>query len=692
MRQNERKEQNKRNKRAAFEKSKQLIEKENLEKSKKYIEKYISNTFLKEFILPREKQIEFKVSLISRIQNLTQEFINNCQKFINSFKSNTEKIIAEFDIKEIEPIEHINFIVVGKAGVGKSTFINETLLLPEDKRAKEGVGESVTLISSLYSSDKLKMIRMWDTPGLDDKVTKDCILKEIQRLIDDGINKGPDHYINIILYCTSGLDVRFQKEDEELIKAIMNIYPFENLPVIITQLQSYMPLMAQNMEKAIRNVLKKYLGEEKEKKIEIKSIISRVIIDKDSNVKAHGIPELLRLSFDIMGRSIASATCRTISEGIEKLCQNFMNKKKSFVENIFKYEMEILELGKNLFTDNLEEEEEEKNIFGNINELSENNIYKNIDNPNYFIDNFSKIIEDKFLDIFNNLENDNLQLNNIENENIEQENNIEENKEQENNLEENKEQENNADENKEQEHNEQNNMNENEEQQNIENENEQEEESEEEEEKEENEIEENKEQENNAEENNINENLNQNENNQIEEEKIEKSPIELLLEENLKKLRRSIDEASNKTFNKIFKKRLDDYLKELLKEQREKNIEFHDDDSIIDILEVENGFKEKLLPIFKNEFFKIFLCIILKLFINNLKEIFESIVKKELTENEEAKMILQRKAENSLKIITENLKNKLISELDIVMKEKEEENNNAKKENENNDEDIDFAL
>ena len=709
-REQEIKEQNIKKMKEAFEIRKKVVEKENLEKSKKYFEKYIANIFLKEFMIETGKKIEFKVSLISRIQNLTQEFMNNCQKFINSFKSNTSKIINEFDIKEIEPIEHINFIVVGKAGVGKSTFINEALLLSEDKRAEEGVGESVTRISSLYTSEKLKMVRMWDTPGLDDKISKDAILKEIQRLIEDGSQQGPDHYINIILYCTSGLDQRFQKEDEELIKAIMKIYPFDNLPVIITQLKSYMPLMAENMEKVIRNVLKKY-DEKIVEKIEIKSIISRDCLDKGSHIKAHGIPELLRLSFDIMGRSIASATCKKISEEIENLCKNFMNKKKLFIKNIFKYEMELLEVAKNYFIDNLEEENNE--LFVERNELSELNIYKNIDNPTYFIDNFCKTIKDKFLDIFNYLENENLQLNDIENENIEQENNVEENQAQENNVEENQAQENNVEENQAQENNveenqiqeinnnnEQNNINENINQQNNENEVEEQE-------NDDNEEEENEEQENNEQndpnENNHNED-NQNENNQVVEEIREKSPVELLVQENLKKLGRSIDEASNKTFDKIFKKRYDDYLKDLLKEQEAKNREFQNDESIINILEVENSFKEKLLPIFKNEFYKIFFCIILKLFMNNLEQNFESIVKKELIDNEEAQKILHQKAENSLKIITENLKEKLISELDIVMKEKEEKNNNGKhkkekkdnnndkNENENNNEEIDFAF
>ena len=154
------KEQNLQNMKIAFEKSRQVIESKNIEESKKYIEKYIANVFLKEFEVEKEKKSEFKISLTSRMKTFTQEFMNFCHKFINSFKSNTEKIIKEFDIKDNNPIEHINFIVIGRAGVGKSSFINESLLLSENKKAKEGDGISVTKESILYSSDKLKMVRM----------------------------------------------------------------------------------------------------------------------------------------------------------------------------------------------------------------------------------------------------------------------------------------------------------------------------------------------------------------------------------------------------------------------------------------------------------------------------------------------------------------------------------------------------
>jgi len=659
----------------AFLQSQINIEKKNTEESKKYFEKYISNTFLKEFEIENENGAGFKISLISLMQNFTQEFMNFCDKFINTFKSNTETIINQFDIKDNNPIEHINFIVIGRAGVGKSSFINESLLLSGLSKAKEGVGVSVTYESALYTSDKLKMIRMWDTQGLDYKVTQKIILNEIKRLVEICNKKGPDHYINIILYCTPGGEDRFQNEDGQLIHEIMQLYPLDNLPVIITQLQSYMKGKAKKMEKVIRNVLDNYLDHKIVEKIEIKSVVARDYQDEDKTYKAYGIPELLRLSFDIMGRSISSATCKNIIESIEKLCRNFIDKKILYVKNLFKYEMEILEIAKSLFVKNLDqEEEEEEDILleedNKIKELSEDNTYGKLENPNFFVDNFCKIMTDKFIEIFNNLESGNMNIEEKENEeeNQNKNNNVEENKEQENNNENN-----NINENNQQENNiEMNNINEIVEKNNIQNENNQQEE-------------ENNDQNNNMEENQEQENE---EENQDKDEPL----IKLFIKKKLKKLRKSIDQSSNKAFEKIFKKRYNIYLDELRAEQSEKNREYRDNTNILDTYNAEKNFKEKLLPYFKNEYFKIFLCIILKLFMNNLNDILQKIVQKELKENDEVKKVINQKAEISLKNITEELKMNLNSELDTFMKAKQEENNKNKKPNEFNNEDVDFRF
>ena len=642
------KENNFNNMKTAFENSQKNIENKNIEESKKFFENYIANSFVKEFVIEAEKSIELKITLNSIMNNFAQEFINLCKEFINFFKTNTYKIIIEFDIKGNNQIKHINFIVIGKTGVGKSTFINESLLLPENKRAKEGIGEPVTHESFLYSSDKLKMLRMWDTQGLDYNNSLESILNEIKRLVKDGIDKGPDNYINIILYCTQG--ERFENGDGQLIYEIMKLYPFDNLPVIVVQLQSERKKRAKKMEETIRNILIKYLEPKIAEKIEIKSILSRDSDDDEILVKAYGIPELLRISFDIMGRSISSATCLKISEDIKKLCKDFMDKKILYVQNLFKDEMEILEVAKNLFEKDLEDEDDDNDNKEEIKELSEYNSYRNIENQNYFVDNFIKIISDKFIDIFNYLENGDNPLAQKENENINENNHPENNLEEQNELENNNINGNNIDEN----NNNQQNMNEEESEENEEN------------------SEENK-QENEIQNENINlQEINEEQNRQEDEIQNEnevrnKPAIASLIDKRFGKIRKILDENFNKSFEIVFEKRFDIYLKELFDEQTEKNREFKDNTQLINRHEVEKNFKERLLPYFKNEFFKIFICIILKLFMKNFQKSLDEIVKKELDENEN---LINQKAENSLKnIITEILKMNLIQELDNLMNE-----------------------
>ena len=320
------KEENKNKFKTEFEKDKQNIKNNKINESKSKINHIIINEFAKEFETKTGKKGNLTISLINYIFGFTKEFMKFNENFIKSFKINSNKIIKEYDIsKNNISIEHINFIVIGQAGVGKSSFINESLLI-ENQKAEEGIGESVTKSSKLYTSDKLKMIRMWDTPGIDFKVSQNNILKEIERLVNKGLKEGPDHYINIILYCTKG--DRFQQEDGELIYNIMQLYPADNLPVVITQLQAYCEEDANKMKIEIKKILSKYFNESIVNKIEIKDLVSRdKQMDKYSIIRARGIPDLLRSSLESIGRAITSATFKKFSEDIENLCKEYVEKK-----------------------------------------------------------------------------------------------------------------------------------------------------------------------------------------------------------------------------------------------------------------------------------------------------------------------------------------------------------------------------
>ena len=550
------KEENKNKFKTEFEKDKQNIKNNKINESKSKINHIIINEFAKEFETKTGKKGNLTISLINYIFGFTKEFMKFNENFIKSFKINSNKIIKEYDIsKNNISIEHINFIVIGQAGVGKSSFINESLLI-ENQKAEEGIGESVTKSSKLYTSDKLKMIRMWDTPGIDFKVSQNNILKEIERLVNKGLKEGPDHYINIILYCTKG--DRFQQEDGELIYNIMQLYPADNLPVVITQLQAYCEEDANKMKIEIKKILSKYFNESIVNKIEIKDLVSRdKQMDKYSIIRARGIPDLLRSSLESIGRAITSATFKKFSEDIENLCKEYVEKKIEYISKIFKDEDELLEVAKYLSN------EEEGNLDNNTNKnykkhLSLNNNYKNKKSNNYFSDNFVQILSSKIMKIYYNLNN-------------------------------------------------------------------------------------------------------------ISFYPKEKPAVEFFIEERLKIIKSILEQMANKIFNNIWKENFNDYYNDLLVQSSERNKQFKTNVGIYDAKDIKNDYINSLSEFFNNEFSKIFLCIIINLFRDNLKDILIENYQQYLKENEK---VINEKAEIALKNVIDKLRVKLLNELNIYFSEK----------------------
>ena len=557
-----------------FEKDKLEIENKNLKDSKNKIVESIINDYVRPFLDEEDNnnKSQFKNSLTESMNKFVEDFLNvYSQNFIQSFKNNSKSIAENYNVKNNKfLINHINFIVIGQAGTGKSTLINSCLLLSEDKKAKEGDGMSVTEKSTLYNSDKLHMVRMWDTQGVDYEITQNYILNEIKRIVNDGLQKGPDHYINIILYCTTGK--RFQKKDGELIHKIMQLYPMDNLPVIITQLQVYFKEEQQKMEKIIRKILKDHLESNIVEKIPIKTVISRDKIAENTIYKAKGIPELLKCAFELTGRAITSATFKKFSEDINNLCKEYVDKRINFIWKIFENEMEILNVAKSMFKN--KEEKIFKKENKNIKTLSEQNVYSNKVDKDFFYKNFIKIMKTKIIDIYNNLNGTN-----------------------------------------------------------------------------------------------------------ISSEK-EDECITIYVQKKISAIMDKLNPISKNIFEIKYKKLFNEYLSDLTLKQSSRNSEFNTKNDIINASEINNSFKEGLFVFFQNEFFKYFFCVILYLFMNILKDKLLKNYNEEILENKEIQKIINSKAEDSLKSVTERLKIKLLAELEKYFPKEEE---NKKTENKNND-------
>lgn len=127
-----------------------------------------------------------------------------------------------------------------------------------------------------------------------------------------------------------------------------------------------------------------------------------------------------------------------------------------------------------------------------------------------------------------------------------------------------------------------------------------------------------------------------------------------------------LETISKKIFQEFNKPEFKDYYNELLFQQSKLNNEY-DTNIQIEADKVKEEFRKELFDCFTNEFFKIFFCIIINLFKNNLKKILFNKYQNYITEK---KKIISEKAENSLKNITMKLKEKLLIELDKYFPEK----------------------
>ena len=319
----------------------------------KYKEKMINeyktkiNNIFKIFInsFEKEEKIEnnFSNSLQKYFNNFTKEYYNNYNKIFKNFlEENLNVILNKYN--NDTSIENINFIVIGQAGVGKSTLINQTLILEKNQKAIENLGQSQTNEIKKYVSEKLKMIYMYDTPGIDSNITHDFIFQKVKEIQSQKNNKN-----NIILFCITEQH-RFNKIDGELIQKIMKLYPFNDLPVIIVILQSYSESSIK-MKESIKKILLEYLNKEIVDKIEIKEVIAKnKKFSQNLEIKAKGIPDLLKTAFEIKGKRIYSEKLNNFTQEMNKFKKNNIDIKLDIIKEIINEKIKPIEIIKNNYS------------------------------------------------------------------------------------------------------------------------------------------------------------------------------------------------------------------------------------------------------------------------------------------------------------------------------------------------------
>ena len=123
---------------------------------------------------------------------------------------------------------HVNIVVAGKTGVGKSTLINAVF---QDDFAETGEGRPVTQHSREYTKEGFP-VSIIDTKGFELADYK-IILKELKDTIEERKTGDPNDHIHIVWYCVNNYSRRFEKAEAEFVESLSS-----EVPVIVVLTQS----------------------------------------------------------------------------------------------------------------------------------------------------------------------------------------------------------------------------------------------------------------------------------------------------------------------------------------------------------------------------------------------------------------------------------------------------------------------
>ena len=251
-----------------------------------------------------------------------------------------------------------NILVLGRPGSGKSTLIN---LLLNKRKAREGIGESITKIVSKYVHDKYP-ITLEDTPGFED----DKDLKKMIEFLGNSNNffKGGKNDFHLVLYLINSSNERtFIGEEVALINFIEKNM---KIPIFFVCTRSKNKEYAKDFEEIVKMNLWQNFGEKTNLVNNI--YCCHLLNEKDGIYKRFGVDELL--------------------EGI----RNYFN------EEIVKKENELFGNEKNELNSKKNESIEDNSIF--LPGL------KNHENFENYLNNISlKIIEDYEYFVYEELKN-----------------------------------------------------------------------------------------------------------------------------------------------------------------------------------------------------------------------------------------------------------------------------------------------
>ena len=187
--------------------------------------------------------------------------------------------------EELTKMGHVNLIVAGRTGVGKSTLVNAAF---REDLAQTGIGRPVTDELRLYEKEGLPL-RLYDTVGFElDAEKRRKTAEDIKRLLDDAaISGSTDRRIHGMWYCVLSNSNRVEPAEEEFIREMSRYMP---VILVVTQ------VITKKQFEAFRSEINKM----NLAAVNVLPVLAEDYDDDGKIKKAFGVPELIEFTADIL--------------------------------------------------------------------------------------------------------------------------------------------------------------------------------------------------------------------------------------------------------------------------------------------------------------------------------------------------------------------------------------------------------
>ena len=301
---------------------------------KNYSNNKIAQRLLLKYLEDIDVSIKENVLDISNINDIEKyldyNFILSQTKYELSFKKIfiNESLIDDVfnDLSKNFKLTQFSGLVLGDIGTGKTTLINELLMLPKDKKGltETLAGESITLGPPIKFNNPNynSWLSLYDTQGFDKDTNFIMSIDEMKKYIESQFIEDKNEFINFIIYCING--ERFIGIEKENLIKLHNLYPSNKLQIIV--------LNTRGLNQNADNLLMK-IKLDLEKKYNIKDIIFlsvSAIKSKFKNPMTNKIEEFATLNINKLMNIIIKITQDSLTSTIYKL---FLEKIKKVHKN-----------------------------------------------------------------------------------------------------------------------------------------------------------------------------------------------------------------------------------------------------------------------------------------------------------------------------------------------------------------------